>query len=107
MAVSDGSKLAFVELGGDTQVLDGFHGAFIHDVLAFDGNVAYLSSAIPGQSGILGGPAIQVVKRGAPADAALVAEIRTSATPTSLIAMDGSLVMGSAVQVMTLAPECQ
>ncbi len=107
-AIGQGSGVSFIELGStDAEFLDTPNDAYLQDVLAFDGNAAYLSSSIPGGNGKLGGPALQVVKRGVPADQALVAEIRMPAVPTSLVAMDNSLAVGSAVQVLTISPQCE
>jgi len=106
----DGSNIGFMELGSsDVQVVNdaAYHGAYVEDILAFDGNVAYLSVDVPGTPDLVGSAALQIVKRGAPAEQALVSEVRMPGLPTALVAMDSSLVVGSASQLVTLAPHCQ
>src|SRR5204863_786939 len=100
VGIIDGN-IGFTEFGSsDVEVVNAtvYHGSIVQDILAYDGNVAYLSSNIPGDGVTIGSAALQAIKRGVPADQALVTEVRMQSVPTSLIAIDGGLAVGSANQ---------
>jgi hypothetical protein len=100
VAYSTGSgegDLAFAELDTTNEQVVPAVGDFIQDVLAYDGTIAYLSVR----------RTIAVVKRGVPVDQALITKIPVRTIPTSLVAMDDSLVAGSESELLTFSPQCE
>jgi hypothetical protein len=100
VAYSTGSaeaSLAFAERDTTDEQVSPALGDFIQDVLAYDGTIAYLAVR----------RTITVVKRGVPADQAVVTQLSMRTLPTSFAAMDDSLAAGSESQVLTFAPQCE
>ena len=100
VAYSTGSaeaSLVFAERDTTDEQVSPAVGDFIQDVLAYDGTIAYLTVR----------RTITVIKRGVPADQAVITQLPMRTLPTSLVAMDDSLVAGSESQVLTFAPQCE